>query len=63
MSEDILACRDHLNALLQQAAPPSPVKKEEQAGTATYRIRFRPYPDIFSSGTDPALLLDELRDL
>ncbi len=29
----------------------------------TYRIRFRPYEDIFMSGTDPASLLDEMREL
>ncbi len=29
----------------------------------TYRIRFRPAPDIFASGTNPILLLDELRAL
>ncbi len=29
----------------------------------TYRIRFRPGADIFASGTDPALLLAELREL
>ena len=27
----------------------------------TYRIRFRPGPDIFSNGTNPLLLLNELR--
>jgi two-component system chemotaxis sensor kinase CheA len=29
----------------------------------TYRIRFRPEPGIFTSGTNPTLLLNELRDL
>ncbi len=29
----------------------------------TYRIRFSPEPGIFSSGTNPTLLLNELRDL
>jgi len=29
----------------------------------TYRIRFRPESGIFTSGTNPALLLNELRDL
>jgi two-component system chemotaxis sensor kinase CheA len=31
--------------------------------TTTYRIRFRPLPGIFLSGTDPLLLLNELRSL
>lgn len=30
---------------------------------ATYRIRFRPDPEIFSSGTNPVLLINELREL
>jgi len=34
-----------------------------QEPTITYRIRFRPNPDIFASGTNPILLLDELREL
>jgi two-component system chemotaxis sensor kinase CheA len=32
-------------------------------GRTAYRVRFRPHPDIFASGMDPALLLDELRAL
>ena len=28
-----------------------------------YRIRFRPNPDVFTAGTNPVLLLDELRGL
>jgi two-component system chemotaxis sensor kinase CheA len=36
----------------------------EAGGTEkTYRIRFKPLPGIFVTGTDPALLLDELRQL
>ncbi len=30
---------------------------------ATYRIRFRPSPNILSTGTDPMLLIDDLRRL
>jgi two-component system chemotaxis sensor kinase CheA len=36
---------------------------EEEAGpreTLTYRIRFEPKPDIFKTGTNPTLLLEEL---
>lgn len=29
----------------------------------TYRIRFRPHPDMFSFGMDPSLILRELREL
>jgi len=35
------------------------VKEEE----ITYRVRFRPSKDILSTGTNPALLLDEIREL
>lgn len=38
--------------------PPSIDKRE-----VTYRIRFRPESGIFTSGTNPTLLLNELRDL
>ncbi len=37
-----------------------PEKKTEKT---TYRIRFRPDLEIFSSGTNPVLLINELRDL
>ncbi|MDP2105912.1 MAG: chemotaxis protein CheA, partial [Desulfobulbaceae bacterium] len=30
---------------------------------ATYRIRFKPHQDLFRSGTNPVLLLNELREL
>jgi two-component system chemotaxis sensor kinase CheA len=36
-----------------------PVNRNE----ITYRIRFRPEPAIFATGTNPTLLLNELRDL
>jgi two-component system chemotaxis sensor kinase CheA len=32
-------------------------------GCCTYRIRFRPQKELFRSGTNPVLLLDELREL
>lgn len=34
---------------------------DDRQDLAIYRIRFRPGPDLFRSGTDPLLLLDELR--
>ena len=41
----------------------SGVKPKEPSAPVTYRIQFRPKPEIFSSGTNPLLLLDELRGL
>lgn len=35
----------------------------DEGRKAAYRVRFRPHPDIFASGMDPVLLLDELRVL
>ena len=47
--------------------PPVPknVKKEpaEATGPVTYRIRFRPDREIFSTGTNPLPLLQELREM
>ncbi len=36
---------------------------DEPSEISTYRIRFRPDPDIFDNGTNPILLVDELRNL
>ncbi len=36
------------------------IKSEEHEKYITYRIRFQPHKGIFTSGIDPALLLDEL---
>ena len=33
------------------------------SGMTTYRIRFRPSPDVFRNGTNPLLLINELREL
>ncbi len=35
----------------------------DQGSETTYRIRFKPHRGIFANGTNPALLLDELREL
>ncbi|OGW42366.1 MAG: chemotaxis protein CheA [Nitrospirae bacterium GWD2_57_9] len=43
--------------------PKASAKKEEPGRTMTYRIRFRPVPGIFSQGTNPVNLLNELREL
>lgn len=42
---------------------PSPSSSEITATEKLYRIRFKPSPDIFLTGTDPILLLKELREL
>jgi len=46
--------------------PSTPAPPQEQIGagnSVTYRIRFHPHPGLFATGTNPLLLLDELRDL
>ncbi len=46
------------------AEPSEPAGKDETEGNdTTYRIRFRPKMDIFKDGTNPILLLNELREL
>ncbi|MBF0097294.1 MAG: chemotaxis protein CheA [Magnetococcales bacterium] len=37
--------------------------KADVEGPHVYRVRFEPRPEIFSSGTNPLLLLNELRDM
>ncbi len=37
--------------------------KEARGKNATYRIRFRPHKTVFTTGTDPVLLLQELSEL
>ncbi len=62
-------------AVLQKLAPESGgrektdvpatnnARKSREASAVTYRIRFRPNPGIFSQGTNPVQLLNELRQL
>lgn len=45
------------------AAPAAPAASDGAGGPHTYRIRFRPHPDIFANGTNPLLLVDELREM
>jgi len=69
-SQEVVAgFREILDGLSEGTATSAPVVQEDGAtdeapdsGT-TYRIRFRLDQDIFSTGTNPMLLLDELRDL
>ncbi len=49
-----------------EAAPVTPAVPDEPpalAGETTYRIRFRPEAGLFATGTNPVLLLNELREL
>lgn len=53
-------------ASVKAPAPPkpkgAPARSAQGAGT-TYRIHFAPEPSLFGIGVNPALLLDELREL
>ena len=52
-------------ALQEPASGPKTTSPVQLEGTETsaFRIRFKPSPEIFASGSNPLLLLDELRDL
>ncbi len=63
-----------LTALRQEASPESappvrpapadpPPPAADGGSAAVYRIRFKPKPDLFRSGTNPLLLLAELQEL
>ena len=50
----------------RMTAAPSPIQEHRPSmlnRETAYRVRFTPHPDIFSSGMDPALILEELREL
>jgi len=47
----------------EEIAEPKPVPHQAYSEYHTYRIFFRPDNDIFSNGTNPVLLLNELRAL
>ncbi len=52
------------NKLQQEPVAAAPVAATAEADTSrTYRIRFKPLPEIMLSGTNPVSLLNELRDL
>jgi two-component system chemotaxis sensor kinase CheA len=58
--------RDHQEPASTGEKPVSPAVPKPQMSSGrkvTYRIRFQPAPDIFVSGTNPLLLLKELREL
>lgn len=46
-----------------EEASPLPPPKPETYEEVTYRIRFHPDKDIFNFGTDPATIMDDLRNL
>jgi two-component system chemotaxis sensor kinase CheA len=65
---EIIASLKELIPQSVQATPPkaaakAPEKRQAAAACMTYRIRFKPPQDIFSTGTNPVQLLDELRAL
>ncbi|MFP4382971.1 MAG: chemotaxis protein CheA [Spirochaetia bacterium] len=47
----------------KQVKDEKPVREDTLQDPVTYRIRFKPGPDLFQNGTNPLMLLDELRDL
>ncbi len=48
----------------EKTVPPEKIPEEtEEREEKTWRIRFQPHADIVTTGTEPALLLDELRAL
>ncbi len=61
----IAACRALIPATEAAPALPesAPVPEAVPVGAATFRIFFRPNQNLMTAGTDPRLLLDELRDL
>ena len=70
--EEIRSLKGVFSALARsgQGAPAGQPEKagkipssEKRACEKTYRIRFKPSRDIYLTGTDPLLLLNELRDL
>jgi two-component system chemotaxis sensor kinase CheA len=57
-----------LNSLLTGAGEAAPSAETEDVQTTaetmvTYRVCFKPHSDLFMNGTNPILLLNELRDL
>lgn len=47
----------------KKASKPTAAGRELQDRLSTYRIRFRPAPDIFVTGTNPLLLISEVCEL
>ncbi len=49
--------------IMRPVKDPSPVVPSPAGGRKTWRIRFKPVPEILLSGTNPLALINELRDL
>ncbi len=67
-SEDVDAIENAFREMIPDPSstddPETPAPDDpEKTVRVSYRIRFRPYPSIFTSGGNPMLLLDELREL
>ncbi len=48
---------------IAEPAIPGIIQSEDSGDTRTYRIRFFPATDLFADGTNPILLLNELKEL
>lgn len=61
----VAALRHHLptEETMLPAGPPLPPPTAAPEGRKTFRLRFRPHPDLFRNGTDVLPLLAELRTL
>ncbi|MBF0399889.1 MAG: chemotaxis protein CheA [Magnetococcales bacterium] len=65
-ADRIIAGLRALSPQQEAAVAPSVAKAAASttpAGPHVFRVRFEPKPEIFSSGTNPLLLINELRDL
>jgi two-component system, chemotaxis family, sensor kinase CheA len=69
-SAEIVAAFKKLASGEEVFTPPETAPSSERASSSytpgeniTYRIRFKPSPDIFLTGTNPLLLLEEIRSL
>ena len=49
--------------IIRAAQESAPVSQAPEGDQKTWRIRFKPIPEIFMSGTNPLGLINELRDL
>ena len=61
LSADIVAALEKLMSVQETSFESA--KRPRGKREMTYRIRFRPHPDMFSFGMDPSLVLRELREL
>ncbi len=62
------ALRQQLPCLEEKPAPAAPVVGDDDPWASTdpmksYRVRFKPHPEVFQDGTNPLSLLAELRSL